>query len=377
MITVSHHLLVDASCAVSGYVEDLRADLVQDSARIALLCERYGVGGLRDLGSGVPAKMRFASVNSSINNIGGTISITDLPPLNRSEIYVNKMSQLDEIISLCALIHEEWLGVRTSTPEFFQAVREVAAPKGVRVCGRGSAVRKAAENGDIQLIDGIASLFPNKTSPMSVLIAVAEASDTMFRELTDSLSQSGIGICTGLIALRRSIFVKEALQAPHLEELADIIPHSRYLYEMRQATGYLAGKRALEKHSGMREPTNKERHLLEEGWDRLMKWIREASIGGVNFLPASKAPQLAVVPGYGLLEELALLADCGINPMNLIQIATIKTPDILGANCIPGMLSAMNCDSIPVTADSQTDSELKSVVTRDTFLSIKGKNLSN
>lgn len=61
----------------------------------------------------------------------------------------------------------------------------------------------------------------------------------------------------GAALLRRAVFLKEAIQAPYLEDLAAIVPHSQYLHHMRQGAGYLAGKRALEAHSGMREPTRR------------------------------------------------------------------------------------------------------------------------
>lgn len=62
-----------------------------------------------------------------------------------------------------------------------------------------------------------------------------------------------------------------------------------YQLRIRQHVGYLAGKRALEQHSGMREASKKEQKDVEEGWQRIATWIIEASKNGVIFLPASKA----------------------------------------------------------------------------------------
>lgn len=371
MIVASNHLLIDSSCAVEGYMEDLRGDLTIDSRHIASQCKRFGVGAVRDTGSGISAKSRFQRYEDCVKLLGGIIAITDSTPYNRSEIIISTVSELSEIISLCNALNERWISVRSTNSDFFYAVRSIAKDAGISIFGRGPGALSAASMGSIDIMDGVASLLPIQTSPANALTSAAVADNSWWSNLASILIERGVSVCTGLIALRRSIFLKEAIHAPHLEDLTPIVPHSQYLQKMRQGTGYLAGKRALEIHSGMREPSNKERQILNEGWMRISTWIGDASHNGLTFLPASKAPQLAVLPGYGLLEELALLANIGISPIETIKLATTGAARILGVEPVPGKLTVHSQNSQIKIEGLSDNSNTSEMLTRDSLLSLK------
>lgn len=65
---------------------------------------------------------------------------------------------------------------------------------------------------------------------------------------------------------------------------------------------------------------------------------------GVIFLPASKAPQLAVLPGYGLLEELALLVHMGLPATDVLTNATSVAASVLGIDPIQRKLAILEQD---------------------------------
>ncbi|WP_166987968.1 hypothetical protein [Canibacter zhoujuaniae] len=370
MIAVSSYMLIDSSCAVTGYVEDLCGNLCADSESIALQCRKFGVAAIRDTGSGIAASFRFNANLNPVRLIGGTVTITDSTPLSRSEIVIANRSQLDGIVSLCLATGERWIGVRSSRPDFFQAVWETANPKGISVSGRGSGALKATRLGHVQIIDGVAALLPSQSSPREALTSASNVKEDSWSELTNTLLEHGVPICTGLVSLRRAVFLKEAIQAPYLQELSSIVPHTRYLQQMRQGMGYLTGKRALEAHSGMREPTGKERQGLDKGWERLVGWIGNAAQAGVIFLPASKAPQLAVIPGYGLLEELALLAHIGISAADTVTLATTTAAEIFGIQAIPGKLAIRRAYSKNPAKENTLGATEISELNRDSLLSL-------
>lgn len=296
MTVISPYLLIDASCSLVGYVEDMRGNLAADGEKIAAQCHRFGVGAVRDTGSGIAAKSRFASAKQNVEVVGGTIAITDCAPMTRSEIVVRSSSQLDNAVSLCRTLGERWICARSNHPDFFHAIRVAAAPFGISVCGKGAGVFDAVRVGDVRIVDGVASLLPTQTSPIEALSSAVVTSDAMWSDRTDALVEKGACVCTGLLSLRRAVFLKEAIQAPYLEDLAAIVPHSQYLHRMRQGSGYLAGKRALETHSGMREPTRKERHTLDEGWARITEWVLTATLAGVTFFASIKSPPTCSPP---------------------------------------------------------------------------------
>ena len=112
---------------------------------------------------------------------------------------------------------------------FFYAVRSIAKDAGISIFGRGPGAVSAASMGSIDIMDGVASLLPIQTSPANALTSAAVADNSWWSNLASILIERGVSVCTGLIALRRSIFLKEAIHAPHLEDLTPIVPHSQYL----------------------------------------------------------------------------------------------------------------------------------------------------
>lgn len=258
MPIVSNYLLIDSSCGITGYVEDLRGDLCSDARQITELCHRFGIGALRDNESGIVAKSRFKAVSRNLKIIGGVLAITDGQPLTRNEIMVTSQADLKEIIALCSSLGERWLGVRSANPEFFAAVHAMTSDVGILICGRGAGAYKAIKMNSVQLIDGVAALLPDQVSAIDALKSASKVQDDEWDNLTDLLFKHNVQACTGLLSLRRTVFLKEAIQAPYLDQIIPILPHTQYLLRMRQHVGYLAGKRALEQHSGMREPSNKE-----------------------------------------------------------------------------------------------------------------------
>ena len=63
---------------------------------------------------------------------------------------------------------------------------------------------------------------------------------------------------------------------------------------------------------------------------RLLEATARAASAGVALLPASRAPQMAVVPGVGLREELALLVFAGLSATEVLDAASSVTPRRLG-----------------------------------------------
>lgn len=322
--------LVDAACAVAGYVEHLRGDLRADAQQIARLCTHHGVRAVRDTGSGPAALGRFRAGAGAPVVVGCGLVLTDGVPRTREELMmVGGPAELDGLIE--HVPQGTWLGVRSDDPEFFAAVGARAKARGILIAGRGAAAGAAGERGHVALVEGLTALLGHEVGqgPLHVLTAAARvrAEDVAARLVT--LTERGCAVTSELVALRRAVFVRESVDAPYLEDLAPIIPHSAHLVRMRQGMGYLVGKRALEQHSGMREPSAADRRVAEDGWavvlDALARGVRD---GGV-VVPASRAPQLAVLPGYGLLEEMALFAHLGIPVRRVLELASTEAARVL------------------------------------------------
>lgn len=142
----------------------------------------------------------------------------------------------------------------------------------------------------------------------------------------------GVMISTELITLYRAVFVKESLDTPFLEFNEPILPHVRWLIQMRRTGGFAAGKSALFEYSGLREPSRSQVPLLKNGWDRLVESAVTLFLEFEGLRPGSGAPQLAVIPGRGLREELALLHVSGVPVQDVLMRASSGMAGRSGSN---------------------------------------------
>ena len=94
---------------------------------------------------------------------------------------------------------------------------------------------------------------------------------------------------------------------------------------MRRVGGFAAGKSALSSYAGLREPSRTQYPILREGWERLVDNAVTLFSEFDGLRPGSGAPQLAVLPGRGLREELILLHASGVPLLELLQRATDRT----------------------------------------------------
>lgn len=317
--------LVDAGCRIAGYRESLLQDISLAPRQIAMLLSSFGVVAVRDQGSGVDALYRFRNAaGSSILVIGGGPVLVEGKPQMEGDRPIS--SEEDIRRSLDALYAEqiEWISVLPESIEFLEAVSRLAGERGMKISARGKVAVEGALKGLVNLIEGIASLSEasERRDPHVIVESFREGETSRLCARLKSLADRGVAMTTELIALRRAVFVKESLSAPYLEELEPIMPHSRYLRQMRQAGGYLIGKRALEKYAGLKEPTGANKQRIAEGWSRLMEVAACADDLGVTLFPSTRSPQLAVVPGYSLLEEMALLVHAGLSAVKVLSNAS-------------------------------------------------------
>jgi imidazolonepropionase-like amidohydrolase len=64
--------------------------------------------------------------------------------------------------------------------------------------------------------------------------------------------------------------------------------------------------------------------------------VDEMQRAGVNLLAGTDAPAPFVYPGFGLHEELALLVEAGLTPMQALQAATLRAAEFMGKKAMQG-----------------------------------------
>lgn len=80
--------------------------------------------------------------------------------------------------------------------------------------------------------------------------------------------------------------------------------------------------------------------LAQEQWQKLREYIYKMYSAGVMLAAGSDFPNPWVVPGISLHQELKLLNDCGIPPLEVIKIATYNGAIALGMQDITGTVEA-------------------------------------
>jgi len=91
-------------------------------------------------------------------------------------------------------------------------------------------------------------------------------------------------------------------------------------------------------------------------WPTLLALTRKLHDAGVRLTAGSDLPNPWIVPSTGLHEELVLLASAGIDPLEVIGIATHDAAVALGIDDEFGTIEAgMRADLLVLTADPTSD----------------------
>jgi hypothetical protein len=139
--------------------------------------------------------------------------------------------------------------------------------------------------------------------------------------------------------------------------------------------GYIAGWRdiARQRREWGAERSNEERARDREVYERGLEAIRLMREAGVPLLAGSDMPATLVVPGFSLHDELGLLVEAGLTPMQAIQSATIQPAryfgvlDSLGTAEVGKVADLVLLDADPL-ADIGNTRRIAAVVLRGGYL---------
>lgn len=204
----------------------------------------------------------------------------------------------------------------TITDDQLRAVIEEAAAQGLRVLGHTQDIRKAVEMGftHMEHTDTMArSLLaqagrqaPRGTSPESLV------DPSMFPPLIDYLVKQGVYVNPTLVLIWSASTPRGREFAAAHRQVAD--------------DPGLAFVPAEVKAAWTREPGR-----ARDGYANVREFLLKYSEAGGKILAASDAGCCTqLVPGLSLHEEMQMLVDIGITPMQAIQGATLWSAEVLG-----------------------------------------------
>lgn len=302
----------DGSAGIAGYREDLAAPVDAATRAIVALWLEHGITSVRvsDSTWAELALLRgvLAEAGTPVEVLGGGPTLVGTVPTHERELWAHDAATVSAAAEAAAAFGAGWLNVATHDEALLRACLAAAARHGLRVAlqGRGS-LAAALRPGDV--FRGAAAVLREPGDQPVQTLQRWRDDGTRGAAMLSRLAADGILLTSELITLRRTTFVKESLSAAFLEDLEPIIPHARYVREMSRPGGFLVGRQQLQRHTGQKIPTGRELDGALDGWLVLLEHLRRAE---PVLVPASASPQLTVVPGYALGEELAVLAHAGV-----------------------------------------------------------------
>ncbi|WP_156724700.1 hypothetical protein [Streptomyces apocyni] len=120
---------------------------------------------------------------------------------------------------------------------------------------------------------------------------------------------------------RRSALLDEAVAEPRLDRLVPMAPFHQYLLDMR-GPGLVFGRKYAREHFGFEQLKGPARKEFDAGWAFLLEALATAHASGVPLVAGSDALGLALVPGYGLYDELAWWEQAGLPRRTVLAAAT-------------------------------------------------------
>ncbi|NOJ58895.1 hypothetical protein [Arthrobacter sp. 260] len=324
-------LAIDASVGIGGYRNSLTDPLERATVAILGFWAEHGLTGVRIESSTWEelALLRALVARRDPGErplpriTGGGPTLVDASPRSERDYWVGDPASIAAAVDTAVAHHTGWVNVRVSSTAAAHDILTAAHARGQRVCYRGP------WHGTEDLLPGdhipsVADLLrEGDEGAVGILHRWADdASPGVGRG--QELHDRGVTVGTELLALRRSVFLREALEAPFLEELEPVLPHAAYVRQMKRPGGYLVGKRQLRQHAGLIEPTRDDAVRAEDGWANLLTTVGQ--LPG-PLIPATRSPQLTSLPGYSWREECSILRHAGIVDPQLLGVALFGPPD--------------------------------------------------
>ncbi|GAA2544797.1 hypothetical protein HD598_001311 [Neomicrococcus aestuarii] len=356
------HGLIDASVTVTGYRESSldAPDLAQRA--LAELWAEFGVVGVRDVGSSVTANLRQRELSrgSSEQTPGpssrpgpephGThvhhtgLVLVEGTPLGDGDVVLSETA-LDAALGIATAFDPDAPTLMFKTESAaclaYWAGQARKRHPNARISARGATAVDVAVSAGLHVVDSFPwlavarlgasgpSMSTSNLTPVEVLQAWARADERAIAARVAWLAEHNVALTSEFLALRRSVFIKEALTAAHLDRIEAILPHVRHVADMRRAGGYLSGRRSLSKFAGIEQPKSQQLAEAEVGWQKMLAAAAHAVDAGLRLLPASRSPLLTSCPGYSLLEELAVLVHAGIPAETVFDLAGSEAAEVL------------------------------------------------
>ncbi|GEM_PF-1498115 len=341
--------LIDMHVHVAGYTEDFRDPFKAVKNFLNLLLYN-GVTAVRDVGNYLETKF-FVEKWREKNPAPLFFSsgpMLDEPPLKW--FHSRAVSSIDEAKTQVRRLHFEGMdlikvydGVK---PKTLKAIVDEAHSKGLRVAGHLGATSaiEAAKIG-IDTIEHAGKLLDKsyvgdaekgdgsgkEIAEMFKIWCKADLSSERVKELIQILVERGTYVCPTLLVLRRSVYVEEGLKDPNIDYMEKVMPYQKYFKYMRNPLSRLLFSKRFKKFMPFML-TKEDRELARKGFEKISEFVGMLAKAGVKIIAGTDSPNPFIVPGFSLHQELELLVQAGLKPLQALKSATSTAAEALGKN---------------------------------------------
>lgn len=390
--------LIDCHLHLAGYSEsDPRRAPFQPMENSLRLLTLNGVTTVRDTGNSIEA-IRYArrrhqqqnghqretsgkanpnkanpskpSPSKASPRVFGTGPLLDVPPLvwPFSRIVTDPEAGRRQV----SLLHAEgmdWIkSYRNIGYDELRAIVDEAGERGMDVAADVGAVtaRQAAQIG-VRSLEHAANLFDARSFPeldpddfggaqgRSRLWSRVDLESEAVASLVELLLERGTFLCPTLIVSHRWSSLEAMVEEPYLDYMVGVMPYHKYFKRMQGTLGMMIGRRFMDRYLPVPKPSRRERRQIEEGLENLRRIVALLYRAGVQIAAGTDTPNPSVVPGFSLHQELELLVQGGLEPVEALRLATSSAAELLRQPQLGSVRPGARADLLLLDGDPTTD----------------------
>ena len=336
--------LIDSHAHVAGYHEGSPAGIpFQPMKSFMRLLIYNGVTTVRDTGNSIESILYLREWGEAFAGprIFGSGPLLDLPPLMWpfSRI-VRDPQQARAQVRLLALEGMDFVkAYRNIPPDVLDAVVDEAREHGLDVAAdiRATPALAASRSG-VRSIEHVANVTPGNGSAQSEAAsgsgwalrwANLDPGSAAVRELAEELAANGTFVCPTLMVLHRLALFEEVYQDPYLDYMATVMPYHRYFKQMRTRIGRMIGKKFMDQYMSLPRLSKRQEEEIRRGLAHMRRVMAVLHRCGVPLVAGTDSPNPSLAPGFSLHQELALMVEAGLSPLEVLRCATANAGDLL------------------------------------------------
>ncbi len=345
--------LIDMHVHIAGYEEEAPSGVPFRPVKKFLRLLIYnGITTVRDVGNNLETIMYLKRWIEKYPGpmIYSSGPLLDKPPLiwAHSRIVTNPQEAKIEINRLYIEGVDLIKVYKNITDDVLKIIINEAHSKGLKVAGDLSINASDSSKMGIDTLEHIVNLIdesylnneqkillPKDKMRREIMIwKIVNLKSDKIKQLIEDLVKNDVYICPTLLVLKRSYFVNEMFEEPNLNYMIPIMPYHKYFKYMQSFIGKLFGLKYMKKYGHINILNKEETKIAKEAFQKMKEFIKILSENQVKIIAGSDSPNPSIVPGFSLHEELKLLIEAGLSPLQALESTTSVAAQALGKNDI-------------------------------------------